>query len=96
MELAVYRNTSCWLSAADEEEWIDLPGPAAFWPDDYDIESSGFGLPPHSKASLYQRAFEIATMEEEEPKDFGLLVPSNEELVMMDLGGAAMHLRNNF
>jgi hypothetical protein len=30
-------------------------------------------------------------MEAEEPEDFGLLVPSNEELVVMELGGAARY-----
>ena len=42
---AVFRNTSCWLAATEESEWIDLPGPAAFWPDNYDLELFGFGLP---------------------------------------------------
>ena len=73
---------------------MDLPGPAAFWPDDYDLESFGFGLPPLEKAPLYLRAWEIVTMEAKEPKDFDLLVPSNEELVMMELGGAARLPRN--
>ena len=74
-----------------EEEWIDLPGPAAFWPDDYDLESFGFGLPPLAKAPLYLRAWEIATMVADDPEDFPLLLPSNEELVMVGLGGAARH-----
>jgi hypothetical protein len=69
---------------------VDLPGPAAFWPDDYDLESFGFGLPPLAKAPLYLRAWEIATMEAEEPEDFPLLLPSNEELVMTELGDATM------
>jgi hypothetical protein len=33
-------------------------------------------------------------MEAEEPQDFGLLVPSDEELVVMELGGASRHLKN--
>jgi hypothetical protein len=73
---------------------VDLPGPAAFWPDDYDLESFGFGLPPLDKAPFYVRAWEIVTMEAEEPQDFALLLPSNEELVMTELGSAAMHPRN--
>jgi hypothetical protein len=70
---------------------VDLPGPAAFWPDDYDLESFGFGLPPLDKAPLYLRAWEIAIMEDKEPQDFGLLAARDDELVMMGLGGAARH-----
>jgi hypothetical protein len=36
------------------------------------------------KAPLYQRAFDIAILEPEEPADFSLLLPSSNELVMMD------------
>jgi hypothetical protein len=36
------------------------------------------------KAPLYQRAFEIAVLEPEEPEDFSLLLPSSNELVMMN------------
>ena len=95
-ELAVFRNTNCWLLATVEDEWVDLPGPAAFWPDDYNLELFGFGLPPFEKAPLYLRAWEIATMEAKEPQDFGLLVPSNEELVMIELGDTVMLPRNYF
>jgi hypothetical protein len=70
---------------------VDLPGPAAFWPDDYDFELFGFGIPPPEKAPLYLRAWEIATMVAEEPDDFPLLLPCNDELVMMELVGAAKH-----
>ena len=35
-------------------------------------------------APLYQRAFEIAILELEEPADFSLLLPSSNELVMMN------------
>jgi hypothetical protein len=33
------------------------------------------------------RAFQIATLEPTEPEDFPLLLPSNEELVMIDADG---------
>jgi hypothetical protein len=73
---------------------VDLLGPAAFWPDDYDLESFGFGLPPLDKAPQYLRAWEIAMMEAKEPQDFPLLLPSNEELVMREMSGAAGHPRD--
>ena len=63
---------------------MDFPGPAALWPDNYDYEMFGFGLPDLKKAPLYQRAFEIAVLEPEEPADFLLLLPNSNELVMMD------------
>jgi hypothetical protein len=50
--------------------------------------------PPLDKAPLYLWAWEITIMEAEEPQDFELLVPSNEELVMMGLVGAARHPRS--
>jgi hypothetical protein len=75
---------SCWLSAADAEDWVDLPGPAALWPDGYDLEKFGFGLPPLEKAPLYQRAFEIAMLELDEPEDFSFLLHSSNDLVMID------------
>jgi hypothetical protein len=77
----------------EESEWINLPGPTAFWPDNYDLESFGFGLPPLNKAPLYLRALQIATIEPKEPKDFPLLLLSNKELVMMDCEGVK-HLTN--
>ena len=73
---------------------MDLLGPAAFWPDDYDLESFGFSLPPLDKALFYLRAWEIITMEAEESQDFTLLLPSIEKLVMTELGSTAMHPRN--
>jgi hypothetical protein len=36
------------------------------------------------KAPLYQRAFKIAVLELEKPEDFSLLLPSSNELIMMD------------
>ena len=84
---------SCWLAATEESEWIDLPGPAALWPDDYNLESFGFALPPLNKAPLYMRAFQIATLKPKEPEDFPLLLPSNEELVMTDSEGVKHLIR---
>ena len=73
---------------------MDLLGPAAFWPDNYDFESFGFDVPPSEKAPLYLWAWEIVTMVAEELQDFPLLLPSNDELVMMGLVGAAKHQKN--
>jgi hypothetical protein len=51
-ERAVWRNMMAWKPApgdANREElmagWITLPGPAHWWPHDYDYESCGFALP---------------------------------------------------
>ena len=44
----------------------------------------GFGLPPLEKAPLYQRAFEIAMLELDEPEDFSFLLNSSSDLVMID------------
>ena len=63
---------------------MDLPGPAALWPDDYDLERFGFEIPPLEKAPLYQRAFEIAVYEVDQPADFVLVQSSSDDLVMVD------------
>jgi hypothetical protein len=36
------------------------------------------------QAPLYQQAFEITLLEPEEPADFSLLLPSSNELIMME------------
>ena len=41
------------------------------------------------KAPLYLCVWEIATIEADDSKDFPLLLPSNKELVIVGLGGAA-------
>jgi hypothetical protein len=63
---------------------VDFPGPAALWPDNYDLERFGFGVPPLDKAPLYQLAFEIAVLEMDEPVDFPFVLPSSNDLVMVD------------
>jgi hypothetical protein len=48
------------------------------------------------KSPLYRRAFEIAVLEKGEPEDFALLLPSSEELVMMQEGDWATKLVQGF
>ena len=67
----------------DKEEWVDFPSPADLWPDNYDYERFGFGLPPMKKAPLYQQAFKITILKLEEPADFSLLLPSSNQLIMI-------------
>jgi hypothetical protein len=83
-ETVLFWNYSYWLSAADEDDWINFPGRAVLWRDNYDYERFGFGLPSLEKAPLYQQAFEIAVLEQEELEDFSLLLPSSNNLVMME------------
>jgi hypothetical protein len=73
-------------------QWIDLPGPAMFWPEGYNFELFGFSVPPPEKAALYQHAFEIAAFENVAPEDFGLVLPSGGELVMMEEGDGATRM----
>jgi len=53
-------------------------------------------LPPLKKGPQYRRAFEIAVLEKGEPEDFALLLPSSEELVMMEEGDGATKLVQGF
>ena len=39
-EKAIWRNLATW--AFGDDEWIELPGPADWWPEDEAIDSTGF------------------------------------------------------
>jgi hypothetical protein len=66
-EWAVFKNMASWwslFSDADEEEkkefkegWYTLPGPACWWPDDYDFDGNGFSLPDEDMR--YEEVFSL-------------------------------------
>lgn len=48
----------------DDSDWIQLPGPADWYPDTYDIEKHGFFEPQEKKKELYQEALELLSFPE--------------------------------
>jgi hypothetical protein len=88
-ERAIFRNMSTWMTDA----WYELPGPADWWPEDYDLVEHGFA--PSNISRNFERAFEII-FEPTEPKDFVFVLPGDSELVMMEAGWEATMLQGFF
>ena len=65
------------------EEWIDLPGPAEWWPDDYDINEAGFAF--LTDVSGCEEAFKmILTKDEPEDGSYERILPSGTELRLLE------------
>lgn len=87
-EIAVWRNMASWMMPEDIVD-ITLPGPAEFWPEDYDFEKHGFYMDTRNKAN-YEEAYAMVFVEEE-PKRYGLIFLLDNELrVMEDTAEAQM------
>lgn len=70
---------STWLfeDCDESNEWMTLPGPAEWWPENYDYAQHGFDTP--STNDGYQTAFFIVHSREE-PPEFELVNPASNEL----------------
>ena len=67
-----------------EDEWVDLPGPADWWPeDDNMIDATGFYFSSRSSKG-HEAAIKMA-FAAEEPKDgsYQRILPSKSELFLM-------------
>lgn len=74
-EKALWRNFSTW--AWPESEWVDLPGPASWWPDNLgEIDRAGFTIPKVVDENRYRQAYNLVR------KEFGRNIPLKYELVM--------------
>jgi hypothetical protein len=67
---------SAWMDATD----VTLPGPAEFWPNDYDYERYGFDVPLNSQG--YKEAFDLIWAEERSLL-YDLVFPSDSDLRLM-------------
>lgn len=73
---------STWLFEVGDEsnEWVTLPGPAEWWPENYDYAQHGFDTPLTNDG--YQSAF-FMMHASEEPLEFGLVNPAENELQVL-------------
>jgi hypothetical protein len=63
-----------------EVEWVTLPGPAAWWPQDYNYTEHGFDTPLTDNG--YKAAFSMIFVTEE-PANFKLINPVDHELQVL-------------
>lgn len=59
LDRCIWRNVASWSSDFLKGEWLQLPGPAWLWPDDYDLESHGFEPETDAEAAetLYRMVY---------------------------------------
>ena len=79
-EKAVWKNLAAWLFP-DDDGWVELPGPADWWPDS--VDKTGFGF------SISQTGHEEAmrmVIGQGEPENglFDRIYPSDKELILME------------
>ena len=68
----------------EEDGWVDLPGPASWWPkSEAELDATGFYVPTRSPEG-YVAAMEMVWDAEEEPKDYKLVLPSEDDLWVME------------
>lgn len=68
----------------DEDGWVELPGPADWWPEgEEDLNATGFFF--HPPASGYKEAYEMIYAEKE-PEDgsYNRIFPSANNLYIME------------
>jgi hypothetical protein len=84
--------------ALKDDEWVDLPGPAAWWPDsEAEIDATGFNF--STKSPKGHEAAITLLYAAKEPADgsYQLVFPSDSELwVMDDTVATQKHLRKFF
>lgn len=91
IELTVWRNFMTW--STDGEDTITLPGPAAWYPADYDFEKHGFYAEENAMGA-YQ-AWEMLR-EENEPANFVWVLPSSAVLTVLPQTQESAELLNEF
>ena len=78
----------------EEADWVDLLGPASWWPDDYNKEEYRFAVPVENG---HKKAFELLRKRwEVEPKDYELIFPSDQDLRMMEDSPEAWFINRSF
>lgn len=75
--MAVWRNFASW---SFNREQVYLPGPADWYPDDYDTEFYGFQLDSDARGAF--RAWEMLR-EETEPAEYKWILPSDDRLLLL-------------
>lgn len=78
-EKALWRNCAKWNDEDENPEWITLPGPADWWPEN--IDDTGFYF-----SDVKSGHFEAYKMihEKDMPDEYEMIFPSENELVLME------------
>lgn len=78
-EKALWRNCAKWYNEDENPEWITLPGPADWWPEN--IDDTGFYF-----SDVKSGHFEAYKMihEKDMPDEYEMIFPSENELVLME------------
>ena len=93
-EKVVWKNLASW---AIEDEWVELPGPAEWWPDTEDrLDATGFKFSTKSPKGLQAAMLMVYATEEPEDGSYQRIFPSNSELWVMDDTTATQHFLRNF
>jgi hypothetical protein len=80
-EKAVWKNLAAW--AFDDNEWVDLPGPAEWWPEDEGLDATGFQF---SDQKYGHKEAWLMVMGDKEPEDgsYNRVFPAEDDLLIME------------
>jgi hypothetical protein len=95
-EKAVWRNLASW--AWQDDEWVDLPGPASWWPkSDAQIDATGFHFSTKSPEGHKEAILVMYAAKEPEDGSYQRVFPSDSEFwVMEDTVATQNYLRKFF
>jgi hypothetical protein len=77
----MWKNMAAWCE--EEGGWVDLPGPADWWPEDSEIDRTGFAF--SDRRSGHYEAYRLIHADQE-PSDgtYERVLPSGTDLVVME------------
>lgn len=74
-----------WENNHDDHDWVDLPGPASWYPENYNYRKHGFFVPMEQNMELFREAFELLLVEADTiPQAFGRVDFASGEFRMMN------------
>jgi hypothetical protein len=84
-ERAIFQNMMAWMVDGESEGWYELPGPAEWWPENYDFAGSGWD--PLNEDLSQEYAFALAMSSGSEvPEEWDRMLPTEAELGLMGHG----------
>ena len=78
-EKAVFKDMIAWMVTDDCGGWYDLPGPAEWWPDNYDFGKYGWEAPNEDLVQEFVFALAMSTGDVV-PEEWDQVLPTEEEL----------------
>lgn len=79
-EIAIWRNMATWCLGQDVVD-VDLPGPAEWWPENYDYKRYGFEIPDIDNG--HEEAFAMLHVNDE-PERYAFVFPADDDLRVME------------